>query len=323
MGEEMSNFEANADLSSTPFAAVILAAGVGSRLAPLTHLHPKPLVPLALSTPLADLVAKLTLARRTAPAGVLWSPQPFVLNAFHLAEQCAAFAELNGLAVSREAELLGTAGGVRAAARQLASAPLLVWNADILAELNPNELCGAFAAAPCFAHLAVVPAAVGQGNVGVDAHSRIVRLRTQQFSPEISGGYFMGIQVLSIHALSLLPVRGCLVTDLYLPALRAGAELRAWTSDVPFVDLGTLMMYWRANLGAVARAGHSLIADSADIGAGVAESVVGAHARVLAPIAQCVVFPGSVVNEPMVDAIITPAGILRAPFTHAAFTPVA
>ncbi|MGV8831497.1 MAG: nucleotidyltransferase family protein [Devosia sp.] len=98
---------------------MLLAAGRGNRLRPITDTIPKPLVPVA-GVPLIERVmdnAKAEGAKR------------FVANAHYRADQLLAhFGGL--LKVSREDELLNTGGGIKRALPMLHSDPILVMNTD-------------------------------------------------------------------------------------------------------------------------------------------------------------------------------------------------
>ena len=98
---------------------MLLAAGLGTRLRPITETLPKPLVPVA-GIPLIERImanARAEGARR------------FVANAHYRADQLLAhFGGL--LKVSREDDLLGTGGGVKRALPMLHSDPILVMNTD-------------------------------------------------------------------------------------------------------------------------------------------------------------------------------------------------
>ena len=88
--------------------AMILAAGVGSRLDPLTRNLPKPMVPV-MNRPVMEHIIRL-LARHGF--------SDIMINVHHLADQIEGyFGDGDDLGVhiqySREAELLGTAGGVK------------------------------------------------------------------------------------------------------------------------------------------------------------------------------------------------------------------
>ena len=114
--------------------ALIFAAGLGTRLRPLTDKMPKALVPVAGAPMLERVICKL----REAGLG------PFVVNVHHFAEQIEDFLSENGnfdtqLALSREtAEPLETGGGIKHAAPLLASQEgrFLVHNVDILSDLD-------------------------------------------------------------------------------------------------------------------------------------------------------------------------------------------
>jgi len=98
---------------------MLLAAGLGTRLRPLTETLPKPLVPVA-GVPLIERVMESARAE---------GARRFVANAHYRADQLLAhFGGL--LKVSREEQLLGTGGGVKRALPMLHSDPILVMNTD-------------------------------------------------------------------------------------------------------------------------------------------------------------------------------------------------
>ena len=114
--------------------ALIFAAGLGTRLRPLTDTMPKALVPVAGVPMLARVLCKLR------DAGM----DSFVVNVHHFAEQIERFLAEKGnfgvpVAISREErEPLETGGGIRHAAPLLASPAgrFLVHNVDILSDLD-------------------------------------------------------------------------------------------------------------------------------------------------------------------------------------------
>lgn len=114
--------------------ALIFAAGLGTRLRPLTDTMPKALVPVAGVPMLARVLCKLR------DAGM----DSFVVNVHHFAEQIERFLAESGnfgvpVAISREErEPLETGGGIRHAAPLLASPAgrFLVHNVDILSDLD-------------------------------------------------------------------------------------------------------------------------------------------------------------------------------------------
>ena len=98
---------------------MLLAAGLGMRLRPLTETLPKPLVP----------VAGVPLIERIMDAAKAEGAKRFTANAHYRADQILAhFGGL--LKVSREEQLLGTGGGVKRALPMLHSDPFFVMNTD-------------------------------------------------------------------------------------------------------------------------------------------------------------------------------------------------
>src|SRR6185312_14674318 len=93
-----------------------------------------------------------------------------------------------GVVVSEEVEILGTAGGVRRAAELVGGGDVVVWNGDILADVDLAAVVAAHRADPAReATLVVGPAPRGQGNVGFDASGRVVRLRDGRLRPGDGG----------------------------------------------------------------------------------------------------------------------------------------
>ncbi len=265
---------------------------------PLTAHLPKPLVPVG-DAPVLDHVLR-------GLHGV--ARGKVVVNAYHLADALRVGCDPARIVVVTEAALLGTAGGVRNAGPWLADADVLVWNGDILAPTLPaRELVTAHRERSALATLAVRPRGKGEGNVGVDASGRVVRLRGQSFGTEVRGGEFLGIHVLGAALRELLPAEGCLVGDVYLPQLGQGAHLRAFFTDAPFSDIGSLETYRAANRAWLAARGAASYVHSTAIATGRTDgSVVGAGAIVRADVVDCVVWPGTKVLEPQVGRILGP-----------------
>ncbi|HMJ72099.1 MAG TPA: NDP-sugar synthase [Solirubrobacterales bacterium] len=110
--------------------AMILAAGLGTRLRPITYGMPKPMVPV-LNRPVMEHIARL-LARNgfdEAIANLHWFPE---LIEGHFGDGSAFGLELS---YSREEQLLGTSGGVRNAANFLGDS-FLVISGDALTDLD-------------------------------------------------------------------------------------------------------------------------------------------------------------------------------------------
>jgi len=110
--------------------AMILAAGLGTRLRPITYEMPKPMVPV-LNRPVMEHIARL-LARHgftETIANLHWFPE---LIEAHFGDGSAFGIELS---YSREEQLLGTSGGVRNAAGFLGDS-FLVISGDALTDID-------------------------------------------------------------------------------------------------------------------------------------------------------------------------------------------
>jgi mannose-1-phosphate guanylyltransferase len=114
--------------------AAVLAAGLGTRMRPLTDFCPKPLLPV-LNRPLLGVV----LAQLEA-AGYF----QVAVNTHHLADLVQDFLRAEpwsfNLSVSPEPEILGTGGGLKQLGEVLADGPFLAINGDILTDIDLAEM---------------------------------------------------------------------------------------------------------------------------------------------------------------------------------------
>lgn len=153
--------------------ALLLAAGIGSRLRPLTDYLPKCLVPIR-GRPLLDYWLELLLS-----GGV----DEVLVNAHHHADVVEAFVAASPwsrqVKVVREAHLLGTAGTVLRNRIFLEGGPFLVAHADNLTVFDPREFIRAHARRPRGTELTMMtfttPDAKSCGVVQVDGQG-IVRV---------------------------------------------------------------------------------------------------------------------------------------------------
>jgi mannose-1-phosphate guanylyltransferase len=283
---------------------MLLAAGYGTRLRPLTDRVPKPLVPVGDRPAIAHVIQNL---RRQLGAFDL------VVNAHHRAALLKSFVQEHApeAQVLVETTILGTAGGVRAAWSSFRSAPVLVVNADILACPDYARLLAVAGIGTCC--LCVTARNRGDGSVGVDADGRIVRLRGEVFGKEVAGADYMGTAVLGPDAIDTLPACGCLVGDWLLPLLRRGVEVRAHEQTVVWDDIGDVQSYARANWDWLGLRGlKSWVASSANVSAGaeLRSAVVGAGASVetQGTLERVIVWPGARVDRPLSDAVVMDNG---------------
>lgn len=163
-----------------PDTAMVLAAGLGSRLRPITDVTPKPLVPVAGRTLLDRGLDQL------ARAGV----RRAVINIHHLGQQIIDHAAARtdiALAISDErAGLLDSAGGIVKALPQLGSHPFYILNADTFWLDDTGEVLDGFAAAWDGRRMDMLLLLVrpehaighsGSGDFEIDAAGRLSRAR--------------------------------------------------------------------------------------------------------------------------------------------------
>jgi len=284
-------------------SAIILCAGFGTRLRPLTDELAKPLVPVGDRSILEHALVRLSRAGITQ----------VTLNVHHLAEQFQHLVRRLALPIQVvvEAEIRGTAGGVAGARANLPSAPVLVWNGDILVDPPLDQLL--VGSAPQSFCLAVSARACGEGTLGLDAHGQVVRLRGERFGTEVRGADYVGVLSLGAEVRDALPERGCLFGDVALPRLRAGGTLTTVPVLGPWTDAGDPSSLLAANLAWLdARGLDGFVADGAEVTQGVElrHALVGAGARVQGAgrLERCVVCPGATATAPLRDAIVAPSG---------------
>ena len=293
------------------FRVMLLCAGFGTRLLPLTRVCPKPLMPLG------DRTMLWQLTRWLRECGI----REGVVNLHHLAEEFEPVIDQLPvkLKVVLEERIRGTAGGVAGARPWLGAGTVVVHNGDILGEPRLDLLAGAVDdQGMC---LAVAPAPAGQGSVGLDARRNVVRLRGERFGEEASAGDYIGVAALGRRVVASLPDEGCLIGDVALPRLRQGRVVSTVAHTSGWTDIGDLEGYLRANLSWLADQrcrGGSWMGPAARVDTGVRleQAVVGSGAHVggRGVVSRSVVWPGANASAPLDRAIVTAQGhVVRVP----------
>lgn len=283
---------------------MILCAGFGERLRPLTEELPKPLVPVG------DRAVLAHICDRLAAAGY----SEAVVNAHWLAKKFAEVIDTCPLALTlvHEVEIRGVAGGV-GNARPLLAPPLVVWNGDILIDDPPlAELVGRAAQSGGIC-LAVAPTS-SAGTVGLDARGRLVRVRGQSFGVEVRQADYVGLFALGHAGLAALPVQGDLFADYCLPLLRQGGSVDTVSVVGGWREVGSIGGYLDANAHWLSHhANHderSFVHPTATVAPGVRliDSVVGASARIdgAGTVERSVIWPGAATAAPLLDTVVTP-----------------
>ena len=232
---------------------MILAAGLGTRMRPLSELRPKPILPVRgvplVAYPLAWL----------AHHGV----REVVLNLHHLPAATREAAEAwvpPGLTVSfsDERELLGTGGGIRRAAAFLReSDPSLVLAGDMICDLDLGSLVATHRARGDAATLVLREDARADrfGTIGVDREGSIRRIaRRFDLGGESGAGVYVSVNVFAARCFDSLPARDSFshLDDWLAPLLAAGArDVRGELlppESCTWEPIGTPAEYLAANL---------------------------------------------------------------------------
>lgn len=281
---------------------MVLSAGYGSRLRPLTDEIPKPLLPVG-DRPL--LVSILEGLHEEGAFSVS-------VNAHHRSDDIVNVIRRLPFEVhvSLEGEILGTAGGVSAVKARIQRWPLLLHNGDILVRVPVKEL---LAGSTPWMRLLVAPRSDAAGTVGLGAQGEVVRLRGERFGEETHSADYAGVCTLSARAADRLPAVGCLIGDLALPLLRAGETIGTALVPEGFTDVGSLRSFVDCNMAWLRS--HDLtewVAEGTQLGRNVQvqQSLVGAGCVVTGEgsLERCVLLPGARAAAPMKNSVVTPSG---------------
>jgi NDP-sugar pyrophosphorylase family protein len=224
--------------------AMILAAGLGTRLRPLTNQRPKALVELGGRTAL-----EITLIR-LRDFGI----REVIINVHHLAEQIEAYLKSNKnfglrIEISREAVLLETGGGLKKAAYFLADPaggdePFLLHNVDVISNIDFAAMLKLHREKKALATLAVQHRPTSRyllfdeslelcgRQAGDNARPEVVRpvLRTEALA-------FSGIHIISARFVPMMTEQGAFsIIDSYLRIAGQGEKIVGFRAD---------KYYWR------------------------------------------------------------------------------
>ncbi|HVZ08699.1 nucleotidyltransferase family protein [Rhodopila sp.] len=223
-------------MSVSPSTAMVLAAGLGTRMRPLTETTAKPLLRLGGRTLLDHALNHLVDAGvRTVAVNAYWQADAV---AAHLASRPPPPRTI----LLREAELLETGGGVRAALSVLGPDPFFVVNGDAFWLNGPTSALRRLAAAWTDALDAVllvqrtsnVHAEVGLGDFALDKWGVPRRRREREVVPYI----YAGVQLIHPRLLDGAPDGPFSMNRMWDKAMAAG-RLRAVVHDGLWFHLST------------------------------------------------------------------------------------
>jgi mannose-1-phosphate guanylyltransferase len=229
--------------------AMILAAGLGTRLRPLTADRPKVLVEISGRT-----LLEITL-ERLGTFGI----REVIVNVHHFADMVVDYLKAHQkfgmeIEVSREDVLLDTGGGLKKAGwfflrdRHSMDEPFVLHNVDVVSTIDLRRMLKAHQASGALATLAVTKressrqllfGADGQlcGRQAREEEPEIVRV-----SGELKKLAFCGVHIISPQFLGKMQGEGTFsIIDSYLLAARAGEKIQAFRGDdFYWRDLGRL-----------------------------------------------------------------------------------
>jgi mannose-1-phosphate guanylyltransferase len=284
--------------------ALVLTAGLGTRLRPLTDVRAKPAIP----------VAGQPLIRRIARWLVSQGVDDLVLNLHHRPETltaCLGDGRDLGARVRyswEQPQILGSAGGPRLARPIVGADTFLIVNGDTLTDVALATLADAHAASGALVTLALVPNREFQryGGVQLDAEGRVTGFPGR--GPAAEGSYhYIGVQVVAGRVFDKVEPGAAArsiggIYDAWM-ADRPGA-IRGVVSDAAFYDVGTPGDYWRTSLAVAAAEGNP----NSSIGSG---AQIDTSARITQSILwdDVEVGPGVQLDECIVtDGVAVPAG---------------
>jgi len=225
--------------------AMVLAAGLGTRLRPLTDNRPKALVEVGGRTML-----EITLAR-LHDFGIT----EVIVNAHHFADQIVAYLNANNrfgmrIEVSREDVLLDTGGGLKKAAHFFldgpggASEPFVLHNVDVISTIDLRRMAQVHAESEALATLAVQDRETSRYLL-FDEKLQLCGRRTAgnqqdeivRQTPALTPLAFCGVHVISPRIFPLMMETGIFsIITTYLRLAAAGEKIAAFRAD---------QYYWR------------------------------------------------------------------------------
>jgi len=219
--------------------ALLLAAGYGTRLKPLTDHVPKPLT-LFMGRPILDLVYEKVRA-----AGL----REVAVNTHHLPERISQHIQNSALYrqpihLSHEPEILGTGGSLNPLRPWLGREDLLIFNGDILTTLDLAALASAYEGSGAIAAMVLLPHKAGTTPVYLK-EGRVVGI-----GEAVAGAVkrtFAGVHILSEGFVAAVPKSGFLsVIDTY-KALLTEHKVLGFEHEGYWADLGIPGDYFEAH----------------------------------------------------------------------------
>ena len=231
--------------------AMVMAAGLGTRLRPLTYEVPKPMVPVA-NRPVIELILRSLASQGITEvvSNLHWFPETI---RDRLGDGSALGVELT---YSYEEALLGTAGGVRNVRDFFGDEPFVVLAGDALTDIDLRDLAAAHERNGGLATLAVKRVANTReyGVVVTDADNRIQGFQEKPDPAEaLSDRANCMIYALSPEIFDYFPAKDEVdfALDVFPALLDAGAAFHVHDTHAYWNDVGSPPEYLQGNLDVV------------------------------------------------------------------------
>ena len=296
---------------------MLLAAGLGTRLQPLSDLRPKPIVPVA-NRPLAAFAMEHLAHMGVQTIVANTHPKPDQVESL-LRAACPPDVELR---FSRETTLLGTGGGLRNA-QQWFDDPqdsVVVMNGDTLFGPDLDLALAEHRARGAVATMILrrTPDPDRFGAIGIDEEGWVRSLLGAPEDAAVSEALmFTGAQILAPEAFSAMPESGCVIRTAYRQWVDGGAPVLGIIDESPWADLGTVSEYHRLNIElatgsfvwpGVEPHGDCILATPTEATGSIQRSVIGAGVEIGEGVTldRCVVWPDTKLTQSAKNAVITP-----------------
>lgn len=277
--------------------AMILAAGRGLRLDPLTREKAKAVLPF-LNTPII-----LPLFEMLRGIGI----HEILVNLHHAPESIKeCLSDEKGIIYSPEETVLGTAGAIKRC-QDLLSEPFLLMNGDITVDIDLKEVIATHEELDALATLVLKPKPEGSPLPGINTDERSF---VSSIGPPKGGPYlFTGIHVIDPRLFEFIPKNDpCdIVQDVYKSLLDRRMAIGSFIMDNFWADLGTPDRFLSASLARLAREdltharhGDSLLAPDCSVSgsARLERVVVGSGAKIGTGcrLRETVIFPRAIIE---------------------------
>jgi len=239
----------------TKMKAMVLAAGVGSRLDPLTTLVPKPLVPVV-NTPVMELILKLLLRHGITDvcANLHYLPEKIV-EYFGDGSRFGVNLKLN-----HEPKLSGDAGGVRSCREFLQTGTFMVIMGDLLTDADLSTIVNIHKEKKALASIAIKPVPMQEVNrfgVVVRNNNGLITGFQEKPQPEeaLSNMISTGIYILEPEVFKYMPADGefGFGRQLFPQLVKAGLPVLGIEMEpgTYWSDVGTIQQYRESNFDAL------------------------------------------------------------------------